>query len=161
MNNILIFSGIIVYSVLSFQIHYASLNYIILEKEKSTSKSHILHTWTCTVQVKIIFKMSLLFHIKQTFFKKLFWRHFLSIFDKNFHHQTENLKQFTCLFGWYYLFCVVSESVMQTQRKKNNVTILFSYIVKSDIKISIFSLNHSFSKNEFLDTCIQIINKTV
>ena len=61
----------------------------------------------------------------------------------------QNLKQFTCLFGYYYLFCVVPESVMQTERKKINVTILLTYIVKSDIKISIFSLNHSFSKNEF------------
>ena len=34
MNNILIFSGVIFYSDLSFQIHYASLNNIILEKEK-------------------------------------------------------------------------------------------------------------------------------
>ena len=42
----------------------------------------------------------------------------------------------------YYLCCGVPESAMQTQRK-NNVTILLTYLVKRDIKISIFSLNHS------------------
>ena len=46
----------------------------------------LVHTLYSSVpKVKIIFKMSLvLLHIKQPFFKKLFWRHFLSNFDKMF-----------------------------------------------------------------------------
>ena len=34
-----------------------------------------IYMYSSVPKVKIIFKMSLLFHIKQPFFKKLFWRH--------------------------------------------------------------------------------------
>ena len=54
------------------------------------------------------------------------------------------------LFFWMILFVLwCSRISYENTKKKNNVTILLTYIVKSDIKISMFSLNHSFSKNEF------------
>ena len=56
------------------------------------TKMAMFGKWCNTKKIKVQFcaksednfKMSLLFHIKQPFFKNLFWGHFLSNFDKIF-----------------------------------------------------------------------------
>ena len=90
--------------------------------------------------------MSLLFHIEQPFFKKLFWRHFLFNFDKIF---TTEQRIWNSLL--VYLDDIICFVVFQNElcKHKEYVTILLTYIVKSDFKISIFILNHSFWKNDF------------
>ena len=119
------------------------------------TKMAMFGKWCNTKKIKVQFcaksednfKMSLLFHIKQPFFKNLFWGHFLSNFDKIF--TTKQRIWNSSLVYLDIIYFVLFQNQLCKHKEKNNVTILLTYIVKSDIKISIFSLNHSFSKMNF------------
>ena len=50
---------------------------VVLEKKTEHYGRRIRHTYSSVPKVKIIFKMSLLFHIKQPFFKKSILKTFL------------------------------------------------------------------------------------